>query len=269
MNDSLLTYDGGQPLYANDLSFMQNSLAAMTNNLAKAFGDTYIAWGCIDEAKENVVAGAVCIGGALYEVPALGALGENKLCFREVLSDERVFENEQSHKVKKTYEAYLSADTSGAVASVDLKTARNVSSWTQEEWDDTPYIELEEKELNNGWFEPEIKRIKTTGGWLYSVVLKCINTTVGPNSAGTIKGVQINNDITVFSFFDNIPAAVKISPGGTDNNPQKINVYIPSSNSILWSKGVSSLAGGMHILIQFSFFDPDEKVTREYSEVFG
>lgn len=126
MNETLLTYSGGQPLYADDLSFMQNSLSAMTNHLAKAFGDTYIVWGCLDEAKENVIAGAVCIGGKLYEVPALGLLGENKLCFREVLSDEREFEDGQRHNVKKSYEAYLSTDTSGSVANIDLKAARNV-----------------------------------------------------------------------------------------------------------------------------------------------
>lgn len=132
MNDSLLTYSGGQPLYADDLSFMQNSLSAMTNHLSKAFGDTYIVWGCLDESKANVVEGAVCIGGKLYEVPALGTLGENKLCYREVLSDERVFEDGQKHKVKKSYEAYLSTDTSGAVAYIDLKTARAADRFIEE-----------------------------------------------------------------------------------------------------------------------------------------
>lgn len=125
MNDSLLTYSGGQPLYADDLSFMQNSLSAMTNHLSKAFGDTYIIWGCLDGGKTNVVEGAVCIGGKLYEVPALGTLGENKLCYREVLSDERVFEDEQKRNVKKSYEAYLSTNTSGAVAYIDLKAVRS------------------------------------------------------------------------------------------------------------------------------------------------
>lgn len=132
MNDSLLTYSGGQPLYADDLSFMQNSLSAMTNRLSKAFGDTYIVWGCLDESKANVVEGAVCIGGKLYEVPALGTLGENKLCYREVLSDEREFEDGQKHKVKKSYEAYLSTDTSGAVAYIDLKTARAADRFIEE-----------------------------------------------------------------------------------------------------------------------------------------
>lgn len=125
MNDSLLTYSGGQPLYADDLSFMQNSLSAMTNHLSKAFGDTYIIWGCLDGGKTNVVEGAVCIGGKLYEVPALGTLGENKLCYREVLSDERVFEDGQKRNVKKSYEAYLSTNTSGAVAYIDLKAVRS------------------------------------------------------------------------------------------------------------------------------------------------
>ena len=132
MNDSLLTYSGGQPLYADDLSFMQNSLSAMTNHLSKAFGDTYIVWGCLDEGKTNVVEGAVCIGGKLYEVPALGTLGENKLCYREVLSDEREFEDGQTRSVKKSYEAYLSTDTSGAVAYIDLKTARSADRFIEE-----------------------------------------------------------------------------------------------------------------------------------------
>ena len=132
MNDSLLTYSGGQPLYADDLSFMQNSLSAMTNHLSKAFGDTYIVWGCLDEGKTNVVEGAVCIGGKLYEVPALGTLGENKLCYREVLSDEREFEDGQKHRVKQSYEAYLSIDTSGAVAYIDLKTARSADRFIEE-----------------------------------------------------------------------------------------------------------------------------------------
>lgn len=132
MNDSLLTYSGGQPLYADDLSFMQNSLSAMTSHLSKAFGDTYIVWGCLDESKTNVVEGAVCIGGKLYEVPALGTLGENKLCYRKVLSDEREFEDGQKHRVKQSYEAYLSIDTSGAVAYIDLKTARSADRFIEE-----------------------------------------------------------------------------------------------------------------------------------------
>lgn len=123
MNDYLVTYDGGQDVWADDLSFMQNSLKSMIDTAVRTYGDNCILWGCLDSSKENVVEGGVVISGKLYQVPALGAIGSNKLCFREVLSDERTFENQQVHKVKKQYEAYLSTDTGGAVAWIDLKTA--------------------------------------------------------------------------------------------------------------------------------------------------
>ena len=125
MNDYLVTYDGGQDVWADDLSFMQNSLKSMIDTAVRTYGDNCILWGCLDAAKENVVEGGVVISGKLYQVPALGAIGSNKLCFREVLSDERTFENKQVHKVKKQYEAYLSTDTSGAVDYIDLKEAAN------------------------------------------------------------------------------------------------------------------------------------------------
>lgn len=124
MNDYLVTYDGGQDVYADDLSFMQNSLKSMIDTAVRTYGDNCILWGCLDSGKTNVVEGGVVISGKLYHVPALGAIGSNKLCFREVLSDERTFENQQVHKVKKQYEAYLSTDTSGAVAWIDLANAR-------------------------------------------------------------------------------------------------------------------------------------------------
>lgn len=125
MNDYLVTYDGGQDVWADDLSFMQNSLKSMIDTAVRTYGDNCILWGCLDSGKENVVEGGVVISGKLYQVPALGAIGSNKLCFREVLSDERTFENQQVHKVKKQYEAYLSTDTSGAVAYIDLVNANN------------------------------------------------------------------------------------------------------------------------------------------------
>lgn len=267
MNDSLLTYSGGQPLYADDLSFMQNSLSVMTNHLAKAFGDTYIVWGCLDEAKENVIAGAVCIGGKLYEVPALGLLGENKLCYREVQSDEREFEDGQRHNVKKSYEAYLSTDTSGSVAYIDLKTARNVSSWTQEQWDDTPTIDLAGLE-DNGWIRAEIKRLRLQGGWLYFVSMEYDPDSSAGGSAtwiGTIKGVRLNNHVSVSGIIDykstntKLPVLITIDsyeePWYTG---QSIAAVIPSSGGD-WFDSPDTLK--KEFLLQFSFFDPDVKLT--------
>ena len=155
MNDYLVTYDGGQDVWADDLSFMQNSLKSMIDTAVRTYGDNCILWGCLDRGKENVVEGGVVISGKLYQVPALGAIGSNKLCFREVLSDERTFENQQVHKVKKQYEAYLSTDTSGAVAWIDLKTASKA---------DGRVTELEDKVSTLESVNPtEWKNIPVTG----------------------------------------------------------------------------------------------------------
>ena len=126
--NKLLTFDGGQPVYARDLSFMQEALAETTTMLAKTFGETYILYGTVDETRENITAGAVCIAGQIYEVPEslAGAIGTQKLCYRTVDSDERTFYDGQSHNVYRTYQAYLSDSTDGAVAFIDLKTAKTV-----------------------------------------------------------------------------------------------------------------------------------------------
>lgn len=126
--NKLLTFDGGQPVYARDLSFMQEALAETTAMLAKTFGETYILYGTVDETRENITAGAVCIAGQIYEVPEslAGAIGTQKLCYRAVDSDERTFYDGQSHNVYRTYQAYLSDSTDGAVAFIDPKTATKI-----------------------------------------------------------------------------------------------------------------------------------------------
>lgn len=122
MNESLVTYDGGQDVYADDLSFMQENLRSMINSAIRQFGDRCILWGCLDSNKQNVIEGAVIIGGKLYQVPALGEIGSQRyLCFREVLYDERTFEDNQKHNVKLKYEAYLSAEMGESDLWIDLK----------------------------------------------------------------------------------------------------------------------------------------------------
>lgn len=124
MIQKLMTYDGGQPLYASDLAFMQDAFLKTVNEFSKGFGDTYILYGTVDESRENCIAGAVVISGEIYSVPSeLGAIGQNKLCFRYADTDERTFYDASQKKVKRTCEAYLSTDTSGAVAYIDLTTA--------------------------------------------------------------------------------------------------------------------------------------------------
>lgn len=124
MDKRLLRFAGGQPVRSQDIEFLQDALNGATTNLAKAFGDTYILYGAVDEERNNVIEGAVVIDGEVYTVPALGALDSNKLCYRAIDSDERNFYNGQPHKVVRTYEAYLSEDTESAVAWIDLKTAK-------------------------------------------------------------------------------------------------------------------------------------------------
>lgn len=195
MNDYLVTYDGGQDVWADDLSFMQNSLKSMIDTAVRTYGDNCILWGCLDSGKENVVEGGVVISGKLYQVPALGAIGSNKLCFREVLSDERTFENQQVHKVKKQYEAYLSTDTSGAVAWIDLKTASKA---------DGRVTELEGKVSTLESVNPtEWKNIPVTGEGLDGKVRykidKSIETVILDVQISTYS--QYNNDINK-SMFD-------------------------------------------------------------------
>lgn len=119
-----MTYDGGQPVYASDLAFMQDAFQKTVNELCRGFGDTYILYGAADESRANCIAGAVVIGGEIYSVPSeLGAVGQNMLCFRYADTDERTFYDASQKKVKRACEAYLSTDTSGAVAYIDLTTA--------------------------------------------------------------------------------------------------------------------------------------------------
>lgn len=122
MIKELSTFTGGQPVFTADLAFIQDAFKQAILCMNKAIGDNYILYGAL--SGSNVVEGAVVIGGDVFKVPgSLGAIGDKKLCFRKNESSERTFKNSQKHKVYVDYEAYLSTDTSGAVAWIDLKTA--------------------------------------------------------------------------------------------------------------------------------------------------
>lgn len=122
MIKELSTFTGGQPVFTADLAFIQDAFKQAILCMNKAIGDDYILYGAL--SGSNVVEGAVVIGGDVFKVPALGSIGDKKLCFRKNESSERTFKNAQVHKVYVEYEAYLSTDTSGAVAWIDLKTAK-------------------------------------------------------------------------------------------------------------------------------------------------
>lgn len=118
MNDKLLTHDGGQPFLASDFTFMQNALLASIGHLSRANGERYILWGVLSEDKQSIVEGAVVIDGNVYQVPALGAINSQYLCFREREYDEREFENGTKQNVKLAVDAYLSTSAAGAIAYV-------------------------------------------------------------------------------------------------------------------------------------------------------
>lgn len=119
--DRLVRYPGGQPVRSQDLEFIQDAFKKSIAGLSKMFGSKFILYGSLDSSKTNVIEGAVVIDGEVYEVPSLGAIGNNNLCFRVSDSDDREFFNGLSHKVRRTYQAYLSTDTGSAAAWIDLK----------------------------------------------------------------------------------------------------------------------------------------------------
>ena len=47
MNDYLVTYDGGQDVWADDLSFMQNSLKSMIDTAVRTYGENCILWAAL------------------------------------------------------------------------------------------------------------------------------------------------------------------------------------------------------------------------------
>lgn len=127
MNDKLLSHDGGQPVFADDLTFLQNSLKSYINALAKTYGDTYILYGVINDTRTEIVPGAVVVNGVLYEVPALGPINGQKLCFRSVDYDPRVYENSSTNNVKNRIDVYLGSDAAGTIVCVDPASLQKIS----------------------------------------------------------------------------------------------------------------------------------------------
>ena len=148
MIKEISTYTGGQPVYTKDLAFLQEAFKEAITCMNKSIGDTYILYGSL--SGSTVIEGAVVINGDVYKVTALGEIGNNKLCFRKKETSERTFRNSEKHKVYVDYEAYLSTDTSGAVAWIDLKTASRADARVTELEEDVltlkkktqPYTEL-------------------------------------------------------------------------------------------------------------------------------
>lgn len=193
MIKEIATYTGGQPVYTKDLAFLQEAFKEAIICMNKSIGDTYILYGAL--SGTTVVEGAVVINGDVYKVTALGEIGNNKLCFRKKETSERTFRNSEKHKVYVDYEAYLSTDTSGSVAWIDLKTASRA---------DKRITELEGKVSTLESVNPtEWKNIPVTGEGLDGKVRykidKRTDTVILDVQISTYS--QYNNDISK-SMFD-------------------------------------------------------------------
>ena len=249
MNDYLVTYDGGQDVWADDLSFMQNSLKSMIDTAVRTYGDNCILWGCLDSGKENVVEGGVVISGKLYHVPALGAIGSNKLCFREVLSDERTFENKQVHKVKKQYEAYLSDDTGGAVVWIDLITAKRIydSAGTLVDYNKSSKGDVESGD---------------TVEQAFSKVENKIDALFGENLYTELSYNSVSDATTLMESLQRY-RSVKINIGSSATDIKAFySVFSPASSPI--SASISQNVGGFSFLLSLHFVGKEEEDTYMY-----
>lgn len=157
MIKEIATYTGGQPVYTKDLAFLQEAFKEAIICMNKSIGDTYILYGAL--SGTTVVEGAVVINGDVYKVTALGEIGNNKLCFRKKETSERTFRNSEKHKVYVDYEAYLSTDTSGSVAWIDLKTAQRAKS-----------LSVYEQQLSDSERIQILKNLKISGGLIYKEI---------------------------------------------------------------------------------------------------
>lgn len=157
MIKEMATYTGGQPVFTKDLAFLQEAFKEAIICMNKSIGDTYILYGAL--SGTTVVEGAVVINGDVYKVTALGEIGNNKLCFRKKETSERTFRNSEKHKVYVDYEAYLSTDTSGSVAWIDLKTAQRAKS-----------LSVYEQQLSDSERIQILKNLKISGGLIYKEI---------------------------------------------------------------------------------------------------
>lgn len=207
MIKEIATYTGGQPVYTKDLAFLQEAFKEAIICMNKSIGDTYILYGAL--SGTTVVEGAVVINGDVYKVTALGEIGNNKLCFRKKETSERTFRNSEKHKVYVDYEAYLSTDTSGSVAWIDLKTAQRAKS-----------LSVYEQQLSDSERIQILKNLKISGGLIY----KGINQTKeGEHGTFDIKNIVPKN----ISF---AIVTVCLSPGG--NRKEARTVFADKSQVV-------------------------------------
>jgi hypothetical protein len=144
-------YEGGQPLYGEDIQYMQNNQASASSDMLKSVnGGTYVLYGVnlrTTDAGAGTRAwddGAISIGGELFHVSAgsLSLLGKNDSDLywvaRQNDAEETLFKDGSKKNVHREYSVTLSDDNTNVYAFVKVPDLilyeRGVAKLIQASW---------------------------------------------------------------------------------------------------------------------------------------
>lgn len=133
--NKLLFSEGGQPLYLDDLNYLQNSLADSIKGLASPFGDVVLS-GCVISSADNKTSwttGYLVILGEIYKVEA-GSINKSAppaLYWKVVRTNEQLetFEDNSENYIYQTGKATLVESIVESDVYVDAKTIRTMDSY--------------------------------------------------------------------------------------------------------------------------------------------
>lgn len=133
--NKLLFSEGGQPLYLDDLNFMQSSFADSIKGIVSPFGDVVLS-GCninSDENKTSWTEGYIVISGEIYKVDS-GNINKpvlNALYWKVVRTNDQLetFENNSENYVYQIGKAILVESVGEQDIYADAKTIRNIDSY--------------------------------------------------------------------------------------------------------------------------------------------
>lgn len=133
--NKLLFSEGGQPLYLDDLNFMQSAFADSIKGIVSPFGDVVLS-GCSIESDENKTSwteGYIVISGEIYKVDS-GSINNpipTDLYWKVVRTNEQLetFENKSENHIYQIGKAVLVESVSKQDIYADAKTVRNIDSY--------------------------------------------------------------------------------------------------------------------------------------------
>lgn len=133
--NKLLFSEGGQPLYLDDLDFLQNSFADSVKGLASPFGNVILS-GCVISSSDNKTSwtdGYLVIDGEIYKVDAgnISNPAPVTIYWKVVRTNEQleVFENNSEKHVYQLGKAILVELVEQSDKYVDAKTIRTINSY--------------------------------------------------------------------------------------------------------------------------------------------